>query len=52
MEIKDNILTISTGADLRSQIAKAVVDSDALLVQMKVHEFSLDDIYMKYFKER
>ena len=21
------------------------------LVQMKVHEFSLDDIYMKYFKE-
>ncbi|HJX13437.1 MAG TPA: ABC transporter ATP-binding protein [Dehalococcoidales bacterium] len=52
VEIKDNILTISTGADLRSQIAKAVVDSDALLVQMKVHEFSLDDIYMKYFKER
>ncbi|MFC1901560.1 ABC transporter ATP-binding protein [Chloroflexota bacterium] len=51
VEAKDNILTISSDADLRSQIAKAVVDSEALLVQMKVHEFSLDDIYMKYFKE-
>lgn len=51
VEAKDNVLTISTNADLRSQIAKAVVSSDALLVQMKVHEFSLDDIYMKYFKE-
>jgi ABC-2 type transport system ATP-binding protein len=45
------LLKISTGADLRSQISRAVVESGALLVQMKVHEFSLDDIYMRYFKE-
>jgi ABC-2 type transport system ATP-binding protein len=45
------ILRISAGSDLRSQISRAVIDSGALLVQMKVHEFSLDDIYMKYFKE-
>jgi ABC-2 type transport system ATP-binding protein len=51
VEIDGTTLKISTGSDLRSQIARAVVDSDALLVQMKVHEFSLDDIYMKYFKE-
>jgi len=44
-------LKISTDSDLRSQISKAVVENDALLVQMKVHEFSLDDIYMKYFQE-
>jgi len=44
-------LTISTDSDLRSQISKVIIDKGALLVQMKVHEFSLDDIYMKYFKE-
>jgi ABC-2 type transport system ATP-binding protein len=51
VESKGNVLSINTDSDLRSQIAKAVVDSDASLVQMKVHEFSLDDIYMKYFRE-
>ena len=51
VEADNNIYKISTSSDLRSKIAKAVVDSDASLVQMKVHEFSLDDIYMKYFKE-
>jgi len=51
VEVDGKVLKISTDTDLRSQIAKAVVDSNALLVQMKLHEFSLDDIYMKYFKE-
>ena len=51
VEASDNNLRVSTSSDLRSKIAKAVVDSGASLVQMKVHEFSLDDIYMKYFKE-
>jgi ABC-2 type transport system ATP-binding protein len=51
VEAKENMLSISTDSDLRSKIAKAVVDSGASLVQMKVQEFSLDDIYMKYFKE-
>jgi ABC-2 type transport system ATP-binding protein len=51
VEADGALLKISTGADLRSQISRAVIDSGALLVQMKVHEFSLDDIYMRYFKE-
>jgi ABC-2 type transport system ATP-binding protein len=51
VEADGTILKISASSDLRPQISKAVVDNDALLVQMKVHEFSLDDIYMKYFKE-
>jgi ABC-2 type transport system ATP-binding protein len=51
VEENGKILTISTDSDLRSQISKVIVDSNALLVQMKLHEFSLDDIYMKYFKE-
>ena len=50
-EARDNTLKVSTDSDLRGEIAKAVVQSGASLVQMKVQEFSLDDIYMKYFKE-
>jgi ABC-2 type transport system ATP-binding protein len=45
------IMKISAAYDLRSQISRAIIDGGALLVQMKVHEFSLDDIYMRYFKE-
>jgi ABC-2 type transport system ATP-binding protein len=51
VEAEGVLLRISTSADLRSQISRAVVDSGSLLVQMKVQEFSLDDIYMRYFKE-
>ncbi len=51
VESDGTTLKISTDSDLRSQISKAVIDKGALLVQMKAHEFSLDDIYMKYFKE-
>jgi len=51
VEAGDNILRVSTDSDLRAEIARVVVQSGAPLVQMKVQEFSLDDIYMKYFKE-
>ena len=51
VEIDGAVLKISTSTDLRSHISRVIIDSGALLVQMKVHEFSLDDIYMRYFKE-
>ncbi|MFC1916156.1 ABC transporter ATP-binding protein [Chloroflexota bacterium] len=51
VSVHDDILLISTDADLRAEISKAVVQNDFPLVQMKVQEFSLDDIYMKYFHE-
>lgn len=51
VEAEGNVLTISTESDLRAEIAKAVVQSDAPLTQIRVQEFSLDDIYMKYFRE-
>jgi ABC-2 type transport system ATP-binding protein len=46
-----NNMSITTEKDLRGEIAKTVVQSNIPLVQIKVKEFSLDDIYMKYFKE-
>jgi ABC-2 type transport system ATP-binding protein len=46
-----NLLHVTTDSDLRGAISKAVVNSGVGLIQMKVREFSLDDIYKKYFHE-
>ncbi len=51
VEARDNLLVISTDADLRSEIAKVMVNNDLPLIQMRIQSFSLDDIYMKYFHE-
>ena len=51
VEAKDNLLQISTDSDLRAEIAKVVVQNNVPLIEIKVQQFSLDDIYMKYFKE-
>ena len=51
IEAKGNRLQISTDSDLRAEISKAVVQSDAPLIQMKIQEVSLDDIYKRYFHE-
>jgi ABC-2 type transport system ATP-binding protein len=51
VEAKGNFLHINTDSDLRAAISKAVVQSGAALIQMKIQEFSLDDIYMRYFHE-
>jgi ABC-2 type transport system ATP-binding protein len=51
VEAEGNFLHITTDSDLRAAISKAVVDSGVALIQMRVQEFSLDDIYKKYFHE-
>jgi len=51
VQSKDNMLIISADSDLRAEIAKVVVQSNVPLIQMNIQKFSLDDIYMKYFKE-
>jgi len=51
VETEGNRLLINADSDLRTEIAKIVVQSNIPLVEMKIHEFTLDDIYMKYFHE-
>lgn len=46
-----DLLLISCDKDLRRQIAKAAAECDSLIVQMKMEEYGLDEIYMKYFRE-
>jgi len=52
VETSGDMLLISCEKDLRPQIARTIVDSDCLLVQMKIEEYGLDDVYMKYFREQ
>ena len=51
VEAEGNLLLVNADSDLRAEIAKVVVQSDTPLIQMKIQEFSLDDLYMKYFHE-
>lgn len=48
--IEDTLL-VSSKKDLRAEIAKAIVDTNGLLEEMKIQSYALEDIYMKYFKE-
>jgi ABC-2 type transport system ATP-binding protein len=52
VESSGDLLLVSCDKDLRPQVARAVVDSDSLLVQMRIEEYGLDEIYMKYFREQ
>jgi ABC-2 type transport system ATP-binding protein len=51
VESSRDLLLIVCNRDLRPQIAKAIVESNTLLVQMKIQDHALEDIYMKYFHE-
>ena len=44
-------LLITCSQDLRPQIAKAIVEADGLLTEMKIQGYALEDIYLKYFRE-
>lgn len=48
--IEDKLLA-GCSKDLRPQIAKAIVEANGLLVEMKIQSYALEDIYLKYFKE-
>jgi len=51
IERSGDLLIVSCLEDLRPQIAKAIVDANGLLVQMKIQSYALEDVYMKYFAE-
>jgi len=51
VEMTGNVLAITADNDLRGQISRAIIDSGALLVGMRVEEYSLERIYKRYSKE-
>ncbi len=51
VESSENLLLITCDEDLRSQISKKIVESDSMLTGMKIEEYGLEEIYLKYFRE-
>jgi len=51
VERREDSLLVSCSADLRAQIAKAIVEANGLLVEMKIQSLTLEDIYIKHLKE-
>ena len=48
----DATLIVTSEEDLRSQISKKIVEYDSMLTGMKIEEYGLEEIYLKYFKEQ
>lgn len=51
VEHTDNTLSISCEEDLRPQISKKIIECESLLSGMKIEEYELEEIYLKYFNE-
>jgi ABC-2 type transport system ATP-binding protein len=51
VERSGDILSITCSEDLRRQISRAIQDKNGLVLQMKQESHSLEEIYLKYFKE-
>src|SRR5665811_146720 len=46
-----NVIEILSDEDVRPQVSRLVIDSNLLLIRMGIKDSSLEDIYLKYFKE-
>jgi ABC-2 type transport system ATP-binding protein len=51
VERSEDLLLVNCSKDLRPQVAKAVVDNGGLLEEMGIQSYTLEDIYMRYFRE-
>jgi ABC-2 type transport system ATP-binding protein len=47
----DDELLITCDTDLRTEISKAIIAHDSIVTEMKIEEYGLEEIYMKYFRE-
>lgn len=48
----EDIILLTCEQDIRTDIARAVLDSECMLSGLKIEEYDLQDIYMKYFSEK
>jgi len=51
VERSDSSLVITCNRDVRRQISTAILESGSSLLQMKLHGYGLEDIYMRHFQE-
>jgi ABC-2 type transport system ATP-binding protein len=51
VEVVEKTLVVSADNDLRGQVSRAIIDSGALLLGMKIEEYNLEKIYKRFSKE-
>ncbi len=52
VKVSENSLLIGTNLDIRKEISKTITSlDDTVLTKMNMKDFSLEDIYLNYFKE-
>ncbi|MCX8126942.1 MAG: ABC transporter ATP-binding protein, partial [Dehalococcoidia bacterium] len=51
VQLSGKIIMVNCDRDIRPQLAKLIIESGALLVEMKIERYGLEEIYMKYFRE-
>jgi ABC-2 type transport system ATP-binding protein len=51
VEDNEGVLAITSDEDIRPQISRIVVENNILLTRMNIKDSSLEDIYLKYFRE-
>ncbi|MEA1963600.1 MAG: ABC transporter ATP-binding protein [Candidatus Aerophobetes bacterium] len=51
IEKKDNHFLIKCARDLREKISRAIIESGSLPLQIKTQDYTLEEIYIRYFRE-
>jgi len=51
VEVVEKTLVVTAESDLRGQVSRAIIDSGALLLGMKIEEYNLEKIYKRFSKE-
>jgi ABC-2 type transport system ATP-binding protein len=51
VEVDRNLLVVSAENDLRGQVSRAIMDSGAQLLGMRIEEFNLEKIFKRYSRE-
>lgn len=51
VEVVEKTLVVTAESDLRGQVSRAVIDSGALLLGMRIEEYNLEKIYKRFSKE-
>src|SRR4030066_661965 len=51
VEINDNLIELTCDEDIRPSISRLIIENNILLTRMNIKDSSLEEIYLKYFKE-
>ena len=51
VEVSGSNLSIKADRDLRVEVSRTIVEHDCLPLQLRTHDYTLEEIYMRHFRE-